>query len=195
MSEPVICALERAEKPNTVRKLGFIPGVIYGKDVKPTSIKLNQKEFKKLLKGPLKNTKVNVKLGNEEKHCIIKEVQKDCINGQILHVELQTIHSDDIIRLKVPVVFHGKEKLALRQQLVQELVPEVELKGKAADIPEFVTVDVGSRNAGDRITVQDIQIGNGIKIMDDENETLAVIIAIKDHISSESDSGIESEAS
>lgn len=82
MSEFVICAVERAEKPNKVRKQGFIPGVVYGKDIKSTSIKLDQKEYKKLLQGHAKNTKVRVKLGNEVKHCIIKEVQKDSVNGQ-----------------------------------------------------------------------------------------------------------------
>ncbi|MDD4570627.1 MAG: 50S ribosomal protein L25 [Tepidanaerobacteraceae bacterium] len=181
MSESVICAVERAEKPNKVRKQGFIPGVVYGKDIKSTSIKLDQKEYKKLLQGHAKNTKVRVKLGNEVKHCIIKEVQKDSVNGQILHVELQTIHSDDIIRLKVPIVFHGKEKLAIKQQLLQELIPEVEIMGKVADMPEFVCIDVGNRKLGDKITVKDIQIGNGIKIIDDESEILAVITAIKEY--------------
>ena len=190
MSEPVIIVSERFEKPNKVRKQGFIPGVVYGKDIKSTSIKLNQKEYKKLLHGPAKNAKARIKLGNEEKNCIIKEVQKDCINGQILHVELQTIQSDDIIRLKVPIVFQGKEKLTFRKLLVQELVPEIELRGKAADIPEFISIDVGDKNAGDRITVSDIQLGDGIKIIYDENETLAVIIAIKEH--SDSDDSCES---
>jgi len=64
MSESVIYAAERTEKPNKVRKQGFIPGVVYGKDFKSTSIKLDQKEFKKLLQGHTKNTKVKVKLGN-----------------------------------------------------------------------------------------------------------------------------------
>lgn len=181
MSEPVICVLERNEKPKKVRKQGFIPGVVYGKDISPKSIKLEQKELKKLPQGYAKNTIVRVNLGNEEKHCIIKEIQKDCINGQILHIELQTIRSDDVIRLKVPVVYQGKEKLAARRQLLQELVSEVEIRGKATDMQEFLCVDVEDRNAGDKITVKDIQLENGLEILEDENETLAVIIELKDH--------------
>lgn len=182
MSESVvICAAERTEKPNKVRKQGFIPGIVYGKDIKPISVKLDQKEFKKFLQGHAKNSKARVKLGSEVKHCIIKEIQKDFISGQILHVELQTVHDDDIIRLKVPVVFHGKEKLAMRQQLLEELVPEVEITGKAADMPEFVCVDVENRKSGDKITVKDIQIGNDIRIVDDESEILAVVDATKEY--------------
>jgi len=181
MSESVICAVERVEKPNKVRRQGFIPGVIYGKDMKATSIKLDQKELRKLLQKHTKSTRVSVKLGSEVKHCIIKEIQKDSINGQILHVELQTVRSDDIIRLKVPVVYHGKEKLAIRNQLLQEQISEVEIMGKAADIPEFVSIDVGDKQVGDKITVKDIGLGNGIKVLEEEDVIFGVISEIKEY--------------
>lgn len=57
----------------------------------------------------------------------------------------------------------------------------MEIMGKVADMPEFVCIDVGNRKLGDKITVKDIQIGNGIKIIDDESEILAVITAIKEY--------------
>lgn len=186
MSESVLCAVERTEKPNKVRKEGFIPAVIYGKDTKSTNIKLEQKELNRLiLHGHTKNSKVKVKFKDEVKNCIIKEIQRDTVNGKILHVELQTIHSDDIIRLKVPVVFHGKERLASRQQVLQELYPEVKVVGKAADIPEFVSVDVGDRKLGEKITVKDIQIGDNLKIDEDENEIIAVVTAVKGYTEEE----------
>jgi len=186
MSEAVIYAAERTEKPNKVRKQGLIPGVVYGKSIKSTSIKLDQRELAKTLRGHVKNSKVKVKLGNEVKNCIIKEIQRDIVNGQILHIELQAIHGDDIIKLKVPVVFQGKEKLAAKQQVLQEFNPEVKIIGKAADIPEFVSADVGDRELGEKITVRDIHISDNLKIENDENEVLAVITAIKGYSEGES---------
>lgn len=179
MSESVICAVERTEKPNQVRKQGFIPGVIYGKGVPSTSIKLEKKAFKRMLQGHPTNSRVQLKLGNEEKTCIIKAIQRDPIKGEILHVELQTIHSEDKIRLKVPVVFLEKEKLGTKQLLLQEFVPEVEVLGKAADMPEVININVGDMNIGDKITAKDIQLGNNLKILNDENEVLAVVTPIK----------------
>lgn len=179
MSQTVLCAAERTEKASKVRKMGFIPGVVYGKDLKSTSIKLDQREFRRVLKGHSKNSKVQLKLGENLWTCIIKEIQKDPINGEVLHVEMQTIHNDDRIRLKVPVVFQGKENLALKQQLLQEFISEVEIMGKAADLPEFISIDVGDREIGDKITVEDLQLGEGIRIMEDKNEILAVITSAK----------------
>jgi large subunit ribosomal protein L25 len=181
MSESIISAIERTEKPNKSRKEGFVPGVIYGKDTDPKSVKLEQKEFIRLLHGHAKNSKISVKVGNEVKQCILKEIQRDPVNGKILHVELQAIHGDDIIRLKTPIVFHEREKLAGRQLLLQEYMSEVEIMGKAAIMPEFVSINVGDRKSGDKITVKDIQVGADIKVLVDENEILALITAVKEN--------------
>lgn len=179
MGEVVICAAERSEKCNKIRKQGFIPGVVYGRGIQSINIKLEPNELNNLLRHKQK-TNVKVKLGNEIKHCILREIQKDPVNGQIIHVALQAIHGDDKIRIKVPVIFKGKEKLGPELQLLQERIPEVEIMGKAADMPEFVCVDVENRKSGDKILIKDIQTNDGIKILDDENEILAIITEVKE---------------
>lgn len=180
MGENIICAEERVEKSNKVRKQGFIPGVIYGKGIKSTDIKLDQNELRNLLRHT-KKTNVKIKLGNEIRHCILREIQKDPVTGQVIHVALQAIHGDEVIRLKVPVIFQGKEKLSPGLQMQQERIAEVEVTGKAADMPEYVCVNVEGRKLGDKITVKDIQVPDGIKITDDESEILAVIAALNEY--------------
>lgn len=180
MGEYVLCAAERVEKANRVRKEGFVPGTVYGKGIGSISIKMDQKELRNLLKHSLK-TNVSVKIGDDVKRCIIREIQKDPVSGHIIHVSLQTIQSDDIIRLKVPVIYHGKEKLGPGLQLLQERVPEVEIMGKAADIPEYVSIDVSGRQPGDKITVGDIQVENNIKIIDDKDDILAVVTEVHEY--------------
>lgn len=179
MSEVVLCALERTEKAKKARRQGYIPGVVYGKDITSSSIKLDEGEFRKALQGRPTTSRIKLRLGDEIKTCIIKDVQKDPINRQILHVDFQTIRSDEVIRLKVPVIFEGKEKLALKQLLLQEFIGEVEIMGKAADLPEFISIDVGNGNLGEKITVSDLNIGENIKVMDEPDEVLAVISAAK----------------
>jgi len=179
MNEAVICAAVRSEKCNKVRKQGFIPGVIYGKGTESINIKLEQNELRNLLRHT-KKANVRVKLGDDIRHCIIREVQKDPVNGQIIHVALQAISDEDVIRLKVPVVFKGKEKLGPVLQLLQERIPEVEIMGKASQMPEYVYVDVENRKSGDKILIKDIQTIYGINILDDENEILAVINEVKE---------------
>lgn len=181
MSECTLCAIERNEKSQKVRREGFIPGVVYGKGMNSQSVKFENKQLKKFLDGHGKNARISLKIGDEVELCILKEVQKDYLSGQILNVEFQAIHSGDVIRSKVPVIFQGKEKLSGKQLLLMEYIAEVEITGKADIMPESVHIDVAESKLGDRFTAKDIQTAPGVKVLDNEDEVIAIINAIKSY--------------
>lgn len=187
MSESIIYANERTEKINKLRREGFVPGVLNSKGMNSKSIKLSEKEVIKLLHEHAKNAEVSVKVGDQVNHCIIKEIQREPIKGKIIHIDLQAIHDDDVIRLKVPVIFNGKEKLGIVHEILQEYVSEVEIMGKAACLPQSLTVDIGDKKYGDKITVKDIPVEDGIKILNDEKEVIAVVTAVKETAEAEED--------
>lgn len=187
MSESIIYANERTEKINKLRREGFVPGVLNSKGMNSKSIKLSEKEVIKLLHEHAKNAEVSVKVGDQVNHCIIKEIQREPIKGKIIHIDLQAIHDDDVIRLKVPVIFNGKEKLGIVHEILQEYVSEVEIMGKAACLPQSLTVDIGDKKYGDKITVKDIPVEDGIKILNDKKEVIAVVTAVKETAEAEED--------
>ncbi|MCR4436320.1 MAG: 50S ribosomal protein L25 [Clostridiales bacterium] len=180
MSDSFIRAIERNEKPGQVRKNGFVPGVIYGKGMSSRSVKFDEKTLKRLLRGHTKNAKICVKMGEEVKQCLMKEIQKDPITAKILHIEMQAVHENDVVKLKVPILFNGREKLAERQHILQVFVSEVEIAGQAANMPEFVSVDVENKKLGDKITVEDIFVEPSVKIVDDPKEIYAVVTMAKE---------------
>ncbi|NLI38875.1 MAG: 50S ribosomal protein L25 [Clostridiaceae bacterium] len=194
MSESVVCAFERTEKGRKARREGFIPGVVYGKGVESVSIKLEQKDFRRVLQGRSMTSMFKLKLGDKVQNCIIKEIQKHPIKGEILHIDLQAIDRDEVIRLKVPVVFEGREKLASNRYLLQEFINEVEIMVKAADMPELISIDVGNRELGEKITISDLSISDDIKVLHDDDEVLAVVSAAKVDIKADSESASEDTA-
>lgn len=180
MSEAVIYASERTEKVNKVRREGFVPGVINGKDIGSQSIKFEEKEVVKLLHEHASNPRISVKVGDKVRSCVVKEIQKESLKGKIIHIDLQAIHDEDVIRVKVPVVFTGREKLGLTHEILQENISELEVMGKAADIPQSITIDVGDKKFGETITVKDIELEKRIKVVGNENEVIAVVTAAKE---------------
>lgn len=175
MNNTVICAAERTEKPQKVRRQGFIPGVIFGKGIESKSVKIDEKELAKVQHGHLRNARLQVKLGEDVKHCIVKEIQKDPVKGNVIHFNLQAIHDNDIIKLFVPVRFNGKEKLAGRQLLLEENLTEVEISGKASILPEVISIDVSNLKYEDKIALKDIPVQEGIKVLGNEDELVAVV--------------------
>jgi len=180
MDGTIINAIERTEKLNKVRKEGFIPGVIYGKGTDSKGIKIKEKDFTDLQHGHGRNARVSVKIGDEVKQCFIKEIQRHPVKRNILNFELQTIHENDIIHVRVPIIFNGREKLIGRQELLQEYISEVEISCKVSFMPEFLSVNVEELKAGDKITIKDIPVENETKIIGNESEVVAVVTHAKE---------------
>jgi len=175
MDNIMISAVERTEKPNKVRKQGFIPGVIFGKGIESKNVKIEERELAKVQHGHLRNARLKVKMGEDVKHCIVKEIQRDPVKGNVIHFNLQSIHDNDIIKLSIPVVFTGKDKLSGKQLLLDENINEVEISGKVSMLPEAITIDVSKFNVDAKITLKDLPVQEGIKVLGNEDEIVAVV--------------------
>lgn len=180
MSQTILRADKRYESARKVRGRGFVPGVIYGTGVEDgTPIKFKESELNKVLKDQELNPRLTVMLDDEEKNVIIKEVQKDPIKGNVLHVDLQAIAADEVIRTTIPVIFEGREEVENRQLLLEIYLSEVEISGPANIIPGSITMDVKGKEAGDTLTVGDIEFDSRITPITPLDEVLAVITVPK----------------
>lgn len=180
MSQTILRADKRYESARKVRGQGFVPGVIYGTGVEDgTPIKFKESELNKVLKDQELNPRLTVMLDDEEKNVIIKEIQKDPIKGNVLHVDLQAIAADEVIRTTIPVIFEGREEVENRQLLLEIYLSEVEISGPANIIPGSITMDVKGKEAGDTLTVGDIEFDSRITPITPLDEVLAVITVPK----------------
>ncbi|MDP4091740.1 MAG: 50S ribosomal protein L25 [Bacillota bacterium] len=184
--EVLLTAIERTEKPQVSRREGFIPGVVYGENANSgKSVKFESTALLKTLKGHVKNARVLIKVGGNDTHCIIKDIQKDPVTGKIIHIDLQSISASEIVKLKIPVVYKGRNKLEMKGFVLDTMMPEVEVIGSVDLIPESAEIDVSGKTQGDKIIVNDITIDNRIKLHHNMDEVVAVIVAPKDRTSGE----------
>jgi large subunit ribosomal protein L25 len=181
MAKAALKVMERTEKSKKVRRNGFTPGIIYGEGIKDgIPIKFEILKLRQLLKDNLTNAKLYVKLGEDNRYCIIKDIQRDPVSGSIIHVDMQAVSTDEIIKLKVPVIYNGLSNLELKRLALQIDVSELEVEGRVDVLPEAIHVDVGAKGLGDRITLKDLELEKAIKAHIDENEALAIIVAPKE---------------
>jgi len=180
MDNATLQVLERTEKPQKVRKDGFTPGVIYGEGIeKGISIKFEMTKLKQLLTTNIKNAKLYVQVGKDSKYCIIKEYQRRPITGEIIHMDFQSVLANEIVKLKVPVMYTGTATLEFKNLVLQINISELELEGRVNLLPETIEIDISEKNVGDKIVLKDLELASNIKIHADENEILAVIVAPK----------------
>lgn len=175
MNETLLEAQERNEKASSLRKNGFVPGVIYGKGLKESkSVKFDAKKMDNYLKS-LSGRKVQVKLNGSTQTGFIREIQREPVSGKMTHIDIQIAGLNDNVKMKLPVVFEGRTKLEAHGLLLDVHASEVTVFGKEKDIPESIMVDVSEGKVGDVIDVASLTVGNGVKLLDEAHEVLAII--------------------
>lgn len=191
MSIALLQVMDRKESPKKVRKNGFVPAVIYGEGFEHgMPVKLEMSKLNKVLKNQGSTPRFSVIVNQAEKEVLVKEVQRDPITGQILHVDMQVLTGNKRIKMKVPVVITGREILERNNLILEVFNSEIEISGSANKLPESFTIDVSKMSAGDIITAGDIKFADeDIHLHTPADETLAVVSIPKQSTVDDEDSG------
>jgi large subunit ribosomal protein L25 len=110
-----------------------------------------------------------------EYNCLIKEIQKDPATGRLLHVDLQSVEEDNLIKMRLPVVFKGRNLLEKKQFVLHVYIRELVVAGKVNSMPESIVVNLDEKKPGDKIMVKDIVLGKDVSFLGDKNEIIAAV--------------------
>lgn len=167
-------AQTRDEKGKSVKKLrrvGFIPAVVYGQGKAGMSIKILQKKFLEVIKGhSTENLIVTLKLSGQKKSegisALIRDVQIDPLKDSVIHVDFQEVSLEQKIRTKVRVENIGTPVgVAQEGGILECTLREVEIECLPMNIPEVLTVDVSNLKLGTSLCVRDIAAPEGVEIL------------------------------
>lgn len=157
-----------------LRKEDFVPGVIYGKGNNPENISVSRKDIDKVIKYHGENAILELSLNGKELDAMIKEVQKDPLQGTVIHLDLYQISKDQKVQVSVPIHVVNADFLPADSALVRQL-DEIEIECAANIIPRHIEIDVKGLKIGHAIHISDVSFGEGIHVLED-NE--AVIVSL-----------------
>jgi len=188
MSTALLQVMDRKESSKKARKNGFVPAVIYGEGFEHgMPVKVEMLKLNKVLRNQGKTPRFLVKVGEEEKEVLVKEIQRHPITDEILHLDMQVLTGNERVRVKVPVIMTGRELLERNNLILEVFNSEVEISGPANALPDSISINVSEMKAGDVITAGDVKLmGEDIHMHTPAGETLAVVSFLK-HSNDEED--------
>ncbi|NIM47619.1 MAG: 50S ribosomal protein L25 [Candidatus Aenigmarchaeota archaeon] len=166
------------KKVKKLRKEGFLPAVLYGRDTKNENLSILKAEFEKIFKKAGLNKIVSLVIeGEGKKNVLIHEPQVDPVTNNPLHVDLYQVKMTEKITTNVPLVFIGESK-AVREMdgtLVKNR-DEIEVECLPTDLPSGIEVDITSLiDFESTIHIKDLKIPAGVTVLDDPEETVALV--------------------
>lgn len=156
-----------------LRRSGIVPGVVYRKGEGALSLKLDSKNlFKALHTDAGENVIIKLFVDGDKKKkeriVVIKEVQKDPVKDDLVHVDFNEISLTETLKVKVPLVAKG-EAAGVKQEggVLQHIMWEIEVECLPTNIPDKIDVDVTNLKIGDTIIVKNLILPEGVKILGD----------------------------
>ncbi len=165
-----------------LRRQGWVPGVMYGRGFAPQSLQFEERALGKVLSGVGGSQLISINIeGQEPEYTLLREVQRNVINGALLHVDFYRVMMTESITTEVPLLITGEFLLAEQQDgILLYGISEVEVECLPGDLVDAIEVDLSELNeVGQAILVHDLAVPAGIKVLTDSEEMIAHIVQAK----------------
>jgi large subunit ribosomal protein L25 len=160
-----------------LRKEGLVPGVLYGRGSEPAAISIPERELRRVLTGAGGlNAILDVVLdGQGTRPSILKDHQQDPLRGKLLHVDLVEVRLDQAITATVTIHLVGAEDApGVREGgALSQVAREVTVEALPMEVPEHLDLDVSGMAIGDTLRVADVQVPEGVTLVDDPETVVA----------------------
>lgn len=170
---------EKAKVKNDVlREDGFIPAVMYGKNIDPQNISFEYNAFEKVYQEAGESNLIDLSLEDKEpQKVLVKDVQYDPITGKIIHIDFKIINMKEKIHTNIPFNFTG-ESPAVKELggVLVKSIDELEVECLPIDLVGEIEVDISPlATFDDVIKIKDINIPKGMRVLEGEEEIVATV--------------------
>ena len=167
-----------------VRMGGKIPGVLYGAGKDSMAVSVDPRQVLRILHSDTgHNTIFDLNLTGENTKVMIVDLQYEPIKGKLLHIDLQRIAMDKVLRVEVPIMLQGVPAgVKTEGGILEQMLREVEIECLPGDIPSHIDVDVTELAFGKVIRVSDLPHNEKLKFLTDENQPVAHVTSVKEEV-------------
>jgi large subunit ribosomal protein L25 len=145
-----------------------VPGIVYGAG-EPAMIELDHNAlFFALKKEGFHSSLLEMDLGGKTEQVILRDFSMHAWKPIVMHIDFQRVDSTTRISKKVPLHFINEENspaVKVDKCVINKVTTELQIQCLAAQLPEFLTVDLGEMVKGQSLHVSDIQLGKDVKVV------------------------------
>jgi large subunit ribosomal protein L25 len=161
-----------------LRRSGKTPGILYG-GASPVNIAVDPREVFRLIHGHEGSTqllRVTFAGSKDSRMVILRDLQVDPVSEDLVHVDLQEVNMDKPIQVTV-ALHHVGEPIGVRdtQGILEMVLREIQVSCLPANIPEDIKADVSNLAIGDVLTVGELVVPEGVRVLTDKAQAVATV--------------------
>ncbi len=175
-----------------LRRDGRVLGVLYGGGQDPVGFEADARELRHALAGSGAVVELSVD-GGQASPVVLKELQRDPVRGETVHVDLLRVRLDRAITAVVPLELLGIDDAPGVKEggVLEQITRELNVEALPTAIPESIVHEIGEMQIGDTVVLSAVSAPEGVKFDDPEETVVATLSPPK--LQAEAEEEIESE--
>lgn len=169
------------QQAGSVRREGFVPGVVYKEGEKAVSVQVAARELNRVLHTKAgSNVLIALEFSGKAKTVLVKELQHHPVSHQVIHVDFHEVSLTKKITVSVPLAFKG-ESIGVKQQggVIEHLRWEIEVECLPTEIPSEIAMDVSRLEKGVTLHVRDLSVPAGVRVITDPEQPVIACVEPK----------------
>jgi large subunit ribosomal protein L25 len=165
-----------------LRRTGRLPAIFYGPEAESIMLSIDYLELVKSLKGrPPENVIFDLRIDSngrsQSKKVMIKELQRDPVTRDYLHIDFCEISMAKEIEASIPIQLVNTPIGVTKGGLVEHIRRELSVVCLPTDLVDAIEVDVSGLDIGETLHIGDIALPSGLRSTEDEDLTVATVVA------------------
>jgi large subunit ribosomal protein L25 len=154
-----------------LRRSGKIPAVLYGHGQENVCLAVSAEVLGLALRHGGRLVELT---GAVSESAFIRDMQWDTWGTHILHVDFTRIRADEVVEVTLTIELRGEAPGVRTGGVVDQLIHDVEISCPAGSIPEKLQVNINHLKLEDTVTLADLKLPEGAKLLVDDLEAIVV---------------------
>ena len=197
------------KKTRFLRRQGITPAHLFGHSLESLSLQCDSNELRKIVAnaGTTRLIILNVEGEKDGKNVFLREIQRDALSRELLHVDFYQVRKGEKMTVAVPIVLVGEAPaMKAKGRIISHGINVLNIECVPEKVPPQIEVNISVlAELGQSLHVKDIVLDPEIDVKDDPEQLVVkvseIIIKIEEEkpvvaeeVAAEAEAGAEGEA-
>jgi len=171
------------KKTRFLRRQDITPTHLFGHGIESLALQCNTAELQRIIAqgGTTRLIDIHIEADKQPRSVFIREIQRDEVSGQLLHVDFYQIKKTEKMTADIPIVLVGEAPAAKsKDNMIEHSLTQIGVECLPDKLPPQIEVDLSSlEEAGQAIYVRDITLDPDITVTTDPEQIIVKVSHIK----------------
>jgi len=171
------------KKTRFLRRQGITPAHLFGHGLESLSLQCDTAKLQRIIAraGMTRLITLGIEGDKKTRSIFIKEIQRDAVSGELLHVDFYQVKKTEKVRVDVPIVLVGEAPaIKAKEGILTHTLTSLSIECLPDKLPPQIEVDLSPlTEIGQAIYVRDIALSPDITLHNDPDQIVVRISEVR----------------